>query len=219
MAERPVFIPITDQAIGTVRATTVEFKWSPGFAAVQKQRSIRSFHEAVRLAAIAERPLEVSSKSEEPVGRALSAFALAVALPGVAAAPVECVFQGSKVFERGGPFVDLYEQEPRAAKRDARLVSSGPLVGFQLGDEVWPLTPQTALYDWLYLLALTQHVDLAAPLLGYDAFTDIEFNPRRSLNCQASAAALYVAMNATEGVAAGMKRLRVQAAAVGKSLS
>ena len=31
-------------------------------------------------------------------------------------------------------------------------------------------------------------------MIGYDAFTDIEFNPEKSVNCQAKAAALYVAL-------------------------
>ena len=30
--------------------------------------------------------------------------------------------------------------------------------------------------------------------MEFDAFTDIEFNPNKSLNCQARAAALFVAM-------------------------
>ena len=31
--------------------------------------------------------------------------------------------------------------------------------------------------------------------MAYDAFTDIEFNPDKSLNCQARAAAMFVALN------------------------
>ncbi len=31
-------------------------------------------------------------------------------------------------------------------------------------------------------------------MLGYDAFTDIEFNPQKSINCQAEAAAVYVSL-------------------------
>ena len=30
--------------------------------------------------------------------------------------------------------------------------------------------------------------------MEYDAFTDIEFNPNRSINCQAEAAAIYVSL-------------------------
>ena len=31
-------------------------------------------------------------------------------------------------------------------------------------------------------------------MLCYDAFTDIEFNPKKSINCQAQAAAVYVSL-------------------------
>ena len=36
-------------------------------------------------------------------------------------------------------------------------------------------------------------------MLAYEAFTDIEFNPDKSINCQARAAALYVSLR-REGV-------------------
>ena len=35
---------------------------------------------------------------------------------------------------------------------------------------------------------------LADALMEYDAFTDIAFNPEKSLNCQAEAAAIYVSL-------------------------
>ena len=31
-------------------------------------------------------------------------------------------------------------------------------------------------------------------LIDYDAFTDIEFNPQKSINCQAKSAALFVGL-------------------------
>ena len=36
--------------------------------------------------------------------------------------------------------------------------------------------------------------ELADQLMAFDAFTDIEFNPNRQINCQAAAAALYVSL-------------------------
>lgn len=36
--------------------------------------------------------------------------------------------------------------------------------------------------------------ELAEHLMDFDAFTDIEFNPEKSLNCQARSAALYVSL-------------------------
>ena len=59
----------------------------------------------------------------------------------------------------------------------------------------WDLHPRTAFYDWLYINALHKHPDLAEQVLTYRAFSDIAFNPERSINCQAYAAALYVSMH------------------------
>ncbi len=42
--------------------------------------------------------------------------------------------------------------------------------------------------------ALAQSKALAEQILEYDAFTDIEFNPQKSINCQAEAAAVYVSL-------------------------
>jgi len=58
----------------------------------------------------------------------------------------------------------------------------------------WPLQPQTLFYDWLYLNALNQNQDLASKICEYDGFTDIEFNPKKSINCQAYSAALYTSL-------------------------
>ncbi len=41
---------------------------------------------------------------------------------------------------------------------------------------------------------LRQSPELGAACMEFNAFTDIEFNPKRSLNCQAAAVALFVAM-------------------------
>ena len=49
------------------------------------------------------------------------------------------------------------------------------------------MEPQSLFYDWLYVSAVTQPQN--EPLLGeimtYSAFTDIEFNPEKSVSCQA----------------------------------
>ena len=36
--------------------------------------------------------------------------------------------------------------------------------------------------------------ELSEEIIKYDSFTDIEFNPSKSINCQAKSAALYVAL-------------------------
>ena len=40
---------------------------------------------------------------------------------------LECVFQGSKVFENGGPYRDLVLNSPYKAKKAKRLKESGKL--------------------------------------------------------------------------------------------
>ena len=58
-----------------------------------------------------------------------------------------------------------------------------------------PLNPKAFFYDWLYINAVLENPLLAAERLKYNAFTDIEFNPEKSINCQAKAAALFVALS------------------------
>jgi hypothetical protein len=67
-------------------------------------------------------------------------------------------------------------------------------VGFRFLGSDWPLEPKTAFYDWLYITALLQNPDMAEEVAAYSAFTDIEFNPGKSLNCQAHSVALYVSL-------------------------
>lgn len=107
---------------------------------------------------------------------------------------VECAFQGSKVFDQGGPFTDLFNASARDAKRDDRIKASGKLRKFHFDGHDWALAPPTAFYDWLYISALKVHPDLASRLQNYQAFTDIEFNPEKSINCQAYSVALYRAL-------------------------
>src|SRR5712691_6502298 len=113
MAERPVFVPCTtgDQL---VKELSFELEWSPGFAPVQKKKNVKALHAAA--AANGYSPLlEISSKSDEKLGQRLSAFSLKVKTRGHGMIPLECAFQGSKVFERGGPFTDLYSATSREA--------------------------------------------------------------------------------------------------------
>lgn len=49
-------------------------------------------------------------------------------------------------------------------------------------------------YDWLYINALKQNSILATELENYDIFTDIEFNPNKSLSCQAATVALFLSL-------------------------
>ncbi len=108
------------------------------------------------------------------------------------------------MFEGGGPYTDLYSAHAIDAKRDPRLKESGSLVGFQFDDLRIGLEPMTAFYDWLYLTALFPHREWLARLHQYSGFTDIEFNPSRSVNCQARACALFVALLRNGGLVDAM---------------
>jgi len=194
MANRPVFVP-NPHGQAPVITHAVDFEWFAGLSVTQKQKSINSLHQAARLLTGVDRVLEVSTKSAEPLGVALSAFNLSFAM-SMQERPVsvECAFQGSKVFEQGGPFTEIYRFTSRDAKRDERLRTSGRLTGFNFMETDWPLEPQTAFYDWLYINALKSRKDLSEQLADYCAFTDIEFSPQKSINCQAYSLALFVSL-------------------------
>lgn len=191
MAERPVFIP-APQAPGYVIQKSLRIAWAGGFAAVQKKKNIIALHDAAKAIGIGP-VLEASTKSDEKIGQSLSAFNLRVKI-SEGDLPLECVYQGSKVFERGGPFTDLYFSDARSAKRDPRLHQVGGLVAFLLDGFEFPLEPKTFFYDWLYISALYPHREWLNRLSRYEAFSDIEFNPQKSINCQARSLALFVAL-------------------------
>jgi hypothetical protein len=195
MAERPIFIPDVD-APGLVREISLTIPWASGFAPIQKKKNIAALHDAAAKRGFSPL-LEVSTKSDVVAGQHLSAFHLKIATD-VGEIPLECAFQGSKVFEKGGPFIDLYEADPRVAKRDSRLQESGRLVNFEFDSHVFPLVPRTVFYDWLYLTAIYPHRHWLKDRLttngNYAGFTDIEFNPEKSINCQARSCALFVAL-------------------------
>jgi hypothetical protein len=203
MAERPIFVPAPDTS-DLVREIFFQIPWSPGFALVQKKKNIQALHKAAATAGYSPL-LEVSTKSGEKIGQHLSAFHLKVHTLEFGDIPLECAFQGSKIFEQGGPYHDLYSADVRLAKRDPRLHDSGRLIGFKFESTEFPLEPKTAFYDWLYINSIFPHREWLMRLGRYSGFTDIEFNPEKSINCQARSCALFMALmskdllkNATE---------------------
>ena len=192
MAVRPVF---TVSEADAIRFTVLtEFTWNGGFAVSQSRKNIAALHESYHRFYPDHRLLEISSKSESELGRALSAFNLTLITPSGAENTVECFYQAGKVFEHGGPYIDLLNGTSRQAKRDERLKSSGAVIGFELEGISFPARPITLYYEWLYLNALEQHPDLADALMEYDGFTDIAFNQARGNACQAQACAVYAAL-------------------------
>lgn len=192
MANRPIFIPIIEGE-ALVKQESVDFTWFPGYSITQKQKSIESLHSNAFKKGLTP-ILEISTKSFDDFGKKLSAFNLKIRLIDDSYISVESAYQGSKVFENGGPYKDLFKRNGFEIKKDPRLQESGKLVKFEFEDEEWGLNPITAFYDWLYLKALYQNDELSSKLLHYQGFTDIEFNPLKSFSCQARTAALFVAL-------------------------
>lgn len=192
MANRPVFFVSKERPY--YHEEIVSFQFNPGFSVVQKQKNIRNIHEAFIAKHRNARLLEISSKSDLPLGVQLSAFNLVVSVDG-RKTTVESAFQSSKVFENGGPFSDLLSQPSFVAKKDPRLQESGPLRRFDFNNLTFPLEPKTFFYDWLYINAVAESVELSEHLCQFNAFTDIEFNPEKSINCQARSAAIFVSLS------------------------
>ena len=188
MSERPVFEPKEDGST-LVEKHSIEFTWFPGFAKEQKQKSLESLHYETIKATGIKKILEISTKSKKKLGIRASAFNIKIKTKKGFTATVESFYQGSKIFENGGPYVDLYNRSSLDSKKDSRIKSSGELIGFKFEGSEWGLNDH--FYDWLYLNALIQNEDISNQILTYEAFTDIEFNPKKSYNCQAYSAALY----------------------------
>ena len=193
MATRPIFFATDSAPFSGDRL--VDFTWHPGFAISQKQKSISELHQVAVSNGVCQNPLEISSKSESALGRALSAFNLKAKMGNGRNVWVENMYQSSKIFQAGGPYRDLLFVSPKEAKQDSRLKESGKVIGFQWrADSPWPLEPKSLFYDWIYLKTLEQNPELAEQLQDFDGFTDIEFNPARSFNCQARTCALWLGL-------------------------
>jgi hypothetical protein len=124
--------------------------------------------------------LEISTYSPQPLGVKLSAFNLRF-VSAHSAGAVEELYQKSKNI--GEP--DRAEAQRRGGRKGFKPLS------FEFENFSWPLQPPTAFYDWLYINALRQNQDLSDAVLEFDGFTDIAFNPKKSLSTQARSAALY----------------------------
>ena len=192
MARRPIFVS-TPGSQNLIEEKYVNFEWSAGLALTQKQKSIDSLHRQAKSQGIGP-ILEISSKSINSLGVKLSAFNLIFKMVGKIETTVESAYQGSKVFSNGGPYIDLYKKNSREAKKNNRLLESGKLIGFEFEGIKWSLFPETSFYDWLYINALVQNEELAIEISNYNSFTDIEYNPKKQISCQARSAAYFVSL-------------------------
>ena len=192
MANRPIFIA-TD-TFPFYKQKSIEFRYYSGFAISQKQKSIISLHEAYKEQYCDSNILEISTKSTDGLGVKLSAFNLSATIND-SSYKLECIFQGSKVFEHGGPYTEIYTMEPWEAKKYGKLKSSGNILEFNLFGTKFRREPKDFFYNWIYINALYTHKEYLNVLNEYEAFTDIEFNPKKSINCQARSVAIAVGLN------------------------
>lgn len=191
--QRPYFLPYKN-GIG-VEQETIDFKYYSGFSTSQKLKTIESFHHEILQKYKNLKVLEISTKSNEELGQKLSAFNLkSETINKKIPFTVETAFQSSKVFENGGPYKDLLEKTSKEAKTDERLRTSGKIISFNFFNKDYPTEPKTLFYDWLYINVLEKNKDLHKALFQYNCFTDIEFNPAKSINCQAHSVALFISM-------------------------
>lgn len=194
MATRPIFVATNNQK-ELFEEVNIDFKFYNGFSITQKANSIQSLHESAKKLGYG-KILEVSTKSSSELGWQLSAFNLMVDFDGDKKISLECAFQGSKVFEGNIQYNDLYGVESIQAKKDERLKNSGQIIGFEFEGVFWENEPKTAFYDYLYIKTLFDNYrDIIGQLIEFGAFTDIEFNPKKSINCQARTCAILVSLS------------------------
>ena len=197
MASRIVFLPISDAGNELFQEKLVSFDWVPGIAISQAKKSVRNLHEAAGKQIGLTKILEISTRSEEILGISLSAFNLQFENRNFS---VESAYQASKVFEKGGPYLDLLNLSSTEAKTDLRLKNSGLLTGFRFEGDNFPVTSAPNFYDYLYIRSLLTFTDRYL-LKTYDGFTDIAFSQtsliyksKRAYNCQARSTAIFCSL-------------------------
>lgn len=192
MAIRPIFIPREERG-PLVEVLPLEIRWHGGFAVSQKQKNIQALHEKAKEQNISP-ILEISTKSPDEVGQRLSAFNLKIDIEGEMRS-LESVYQSSKVFSVSGQHLDLIEFDPFKAKKEIRNLGKGEIIEFRLLGECYPTEPKNAFYDWLYIKAIAPHEAWIRKNLNYMAYSDIEFTPSKSINCQGRAVAEFHALS------------------------
>ncbi len=168
------------------------FDFFGGFALSQKQKTIEAFHHEISKAGI-NQILEISRKSINPIGNALSAFNLMITIDNKKY-PLECMYQSSKVFNDNLQYIEAMNLTPLEAKKliktkvkEEKLI----LTGFRCFGIDFPLMPKTIFYDYIYVLALSQNPNIGSQVVKYYCFTDVEFNHKTQFASQARSCAIY----------------------------
>ena len=183
MADKMVFI---SDGINPYYEQIVNYTFVPGFAPSQRKKNVANLNASLLAKYPTLRVLEVSTKSDNELGKQLSAFNLK--LDGHY---VETIFQSSKVFEGDIQYDFLIDKKPLESKRFIQNAPVRNIIKFRYGGIEYPIYPKSLFYDFIFVKALHQNPDISIKLKDYDIFTDIEFNYKKSINCQARACAIY----------------------------
>ena len=173
----------------------ITFDYIKGMAFSQKQKNVLSFHASIQKQYPSLKILEISTKSNNSIGVSLSAFNLK--LNGF---PVESIFQSGKVFADGTQYEFLKSYPPKEAKQYIATNNNSIIKCFRYESLEFPTEPKSMFYDYIYINALNQIPNISGRLREYDIFTDIEFNEKKQINCQARACAIYSYMLRTNYV-------------------
>ena len=166
----------------------VDYEFFKGFSPIQRKKNVISLHNSLREKYPNKNILEISTKSNCELGIKLSAFNLK--LNGNY---IESIFQSSKVFENNECFDFLIDFSPLDAKRFIKEQCKDRKIKYfkYLGTK-YPINPQTAFYDYIYCKALLENKEFHKDLINYEIITDIEFNHKTSINCQARACLIFI---------------------------
>ena len=165
MAKRPIFIS-TGDIEHPFESKDITFRWISGMSYYQKCKRRDSLALEISKLYDIKRWLEISTKSDKEIGVNLSALNLFLKTT-TGTDTVENIYQKAKYFYKG------------------------EIVGFKYNNCVFENEPTGMFYDYIYLYAILQNKNLINDLVQYNIFSDIEFNPKRSLNTQARAAAIF----------------------------
>jgi len=192
MAEKMIFL---SDGVVSYDEKIIAYTFVPGFSPTQRKKNVANLESAIAKEYPGKKVLEISTKSDNELGRKLSAFNLK--LDGHF---IESIFQSSKVFSDGKQYEFLIEKKPLEAKRFIKNLPSKEIVGFRYEGIDYPTEPKSLFYDFIYIKALKENSDVAEQLKDFDIFTDIEFNHKKSINCQARACAIYSYLLKTDKV-------------------
>lgn len=193
MAVRKIYLSLPEYPY--VKEVSVTFPWMNGSKHQNVQAVLDTFHDVYPDVPA----LEVSLASSQPEGIHAAAMKLPLHRDGLEQeVPVGIVYEAAKVFENGGPYVDLLQCSRQKVQKDARLQHSGRCIGYRLEDTAFPVEPYPyAFFNWLYGCALHQNPEKAEGLLKFGAFSDLELgSTKKDRNSPARAAAVYAGLAA-----------------------